>query len=94
MTDERAGLRVSQLLLPMTAYIIIGTPLVAYIWETLNLLVAGKAEAIRLLITLPAVALLAGVFVLLTRTISRWEGERKENLGTRGTGDPPPRNAS
>lgn len=81
----------SQLLLPMTAYVVIGTPLVAYIWETLNLLVAGRAETVRLILTLPAAALLAGVFVLLTRTIARWEGERKENLGTRQPDELPPR---
>ena len=91
MANQRAGLRVSQILLPMTVYVIIGTPLVAYIWETLNLLVAGRAEVLRLVFTLPAAALLAGVFVLLTRTIAGWEGERKENLGTRQPEELPPR---
>lgn len=91
MADQRAGLRVSQILLPMTVYVIIGTPLVAYIWETLNLLVAGRAEFLRLVFTLPAAALLAGVFVLLTRTIARWEGERKDTLGVRPPGELPPR---
>ena len=64
----------------MALFVIVGTPLLAYVWETLNLLVAGRADAGRLLITLPIAALLAGVLWLLARTISRWEGERKDHI--------------
>lgn len=86
--DHRPGLRVARLLLPMALFVIVGTPLVAYVWETLNLLVAAQADVARLLITLPVAALLAGVLLLLARTISRWEGERQENIVSQGTGAP------
>lgn len=81
----------AQLLLPMALFVIIGTPLVAYIWETLNLLVAGHVDLVRLAIALPATALLAGVLVLLSRSISRWEGARRDNAGTARTDVSPPR---
>jgi hypothetical protein len=75
----------------MALFVIVGSPLVAYVWETLNLLVAGRADAGRLLITLPIAALLAGVLMLLARAISRWEGERQENIVAQGVEAPPRR---
>ncbi len=84
MIDHRPGMRVDQLVLPMALFVIVGTPLLAYVWETLNRLVAGRADVGRLLITLPVAALLAGVLSLLARTISRWEGERQENVVAHG----------
>jgi hypothetical protein len=67
-----------RLLLPMAVFILLGTPLVAYIWETLNLLVAGHVDLVRLVILVPAVALLAGLLVLLSRTVANWESERTD----------------
>lgn len=72
----------------MAFFVIVGTPLVAYVWETLNLLVAGRADVGRLLITIPMAALLAGVLLMLARAISRWEGERQENIVAQDTEAP------
>ena len=48
-------------------FVLLGTPLVAYIWETLNELLAGIVDPLQLLGLLPA----AGFFYLLLRTMSR-----------------------
>ena len=48
-----------------------GTPLLAYIWETLNQLLAGHVSGRRLLITVPLAALLAALLVVAARTLSR-----------------------
>lgn len=48
-----------------------GTPLLAYIWETLNQLLAGHVSGRRLLITTPLAALLAALLVVAARTLDR-----------------------
>ncbi|HSH45256.1 MAG TPA: hypothetical protein VK966_05345 [Longimicrobiales bacterium] len=54
---------------------LVGGGLVAYLWETLNQLMAGFVDWSRLLISIPVLA----VFLLLLRFIAgrveRWQGE-------------------
>jgi len=58
-------------------FVVIGIPLTAYVWETLNQLLAGRVVArARLLITLPALALLIGLWRVLARTVQRWDADR------------------
>lgn len=56
---------------------LLGIPLLAYIWETLNKVVAGDFSSVRLIVAIPV--LLA--FLLLLRVVARevWriEGERR-----------------
>ena len=47
--------------------VLLGVPFVAYLWETLNRLLSGIVEPVRLLIALPV----AVVFLLLLRYIAR-----------------------
>ena len=48
-------------------FVALGTPMLAYLWETLNVLMSGRVEPVRLGI---AVVVLA-VFVVLLRFLSR-----------------------
>jgi hypothetical protein len=61
----------------MLLFVLLGTPLVAYVWETANRLFAGDVDAGRLALTVPAALVLGGLLLLLARTIRGWEGERE-----------------
>jgi hypothetical protein len=76
MADDRAGLRMSRLLGPMAVYVLIGAPLLGYVWETLNVLFTGQVDAGRLGLALLAAIVLAVLFRLMKRSVSRWESER------------------
>ena len=58
--------------LTMALFVLAGVPMVAYLWETLNELLALHVNISRLLISLPVLVLLLGVLWLLARTIQRW----------------------
>ena len=66
-----------KLVITIAAFVALGIPLIAFIWETANRGFAGHFEAKRVLLTLPAILLLLGLFTLLARTLTAWEGERK-----------------
>jgi hypothetical protein len=57
----------------MLIFVILGAPLVWFLWEVLNGLLAGHFDGIRLLLAIPVAALFAGLLVLLSRTVRRWE---------------------
>lgn len=56
----------------MALSVVVGAPLVAFLWETLNELLALHVNLLRLLISLPVLLLFAGMLWLLGRTIRRW----------------------
>jgi hypothetical protein len=68
----------SRLTIGIALFVLAGFPLVAYLWETLNQLMAGDVRPTRLAISVPVLLLLAGVIALLSRTVVRWESERSE----------------
>jgi hypothetical protein len=82
MADDRAGLRMSRLLGPMAVYVLIGAPLVAYVWETLNVLLTGQVDFGRIGLAVLAAIVLAVLFRLMRRSISRWETERVDSVAT------------
>lgn len=57
----------------MALFVVVGIPLVGYAWETLNQLLSGRISPTRLLATLPVLALMAVLLVLLSRRVRRWE---------------------
>ena len=61
-------------------FVLSGFPLVAYLWETLNQLMGGEVRPARLALSVPVALLLAGVLVLLARTVRRWEARRAEQV--------------
>jgi hypothetical protein len=63
-------------------FVLSGFPLVAYLWETLNQLMGGEVRPARLALSIPVALLLAGVLVLLARTVRRWEARRAAQVHT------------
>jgi hypothetical protein len=63
--------------LPITLFVLVGVPLVAYLWETLNRLFAGQFEPLRLGIALVAAVAFFLLLKFLARTLTGWEGERE-----------------
>ena len=72
--------------------VLVGIPLGAYIWETLNELLAGHVDTPRLLWLVPALVL--GILLLrfMSRQVQRWEGERGDSVAEPRS--PGPRNPS
>lgn len=57
----------------MAVFVLLGLPLVGYLWETLNELLALEADATRLLISVPVLALLGGLLWMLSKAVGRWQ---------------------
>ncbi len=56
----------------ITLFVLLGTPLVGYIWDTLNHLLAGIVEPVRLLLLIPAALLFWLLLRGMRRTIESW----------------------
>ena len=65
----------TRLLLLMAVFVLVGVPLVAFLWETLNEVLALDVAGRRLLWALPVLALFSGLLVLLARRLRRLPGE-------------------
>ncbi len=61
----------ASVMLSILALFVVGTPIVAYLWETLNHLLAGHVEPRRLLLAIPVAVL----FILLLRVVSRFASQ-------------------
>jgi hypothetical protein len=72
-TERRPSL--AAFVLRIGLYVVLGAPLVGYLWQTVNEVLALHFDPIRLLVAIPVAALLAGLLVLLNRSITRWLGE-------------------
>ncbi|HEX6132451.1 MAG TPA: hypothetical protein VFZ24_00625 [Longimicrobiales bacterium] len=68
------GVSPSRLVLGIGLFVLLGTPLVAYLWETLNRLFAGIIEPVRLLIAIPALAVFYVLLRFMARTVRAWDG--------------------
>jgi len=62
-------------------FILLGTPLVAFLWDTLNLLFAGIVRPWRLVGLLPAGILFYLLLRVMGRTVQSWDEDR-ESLRT------------
>lgn len=69
-TGEHPGF--GRLLLWMGLFVLAGVPFVAYLWETLNELLALEVNAQRLLIAVPVLLGMIGILFLLARAVRRW----------------------
>lgn len=56
----------------ITLFVLLGTSLVGYIWDTLNHLLSGVVQPLRLVLVIPAVAILWLVLRGMRRTIESW----------------------
>lgn len=81
----------SRLLGPMAIYVLIGVPLVAYVWETINVLFTGQVELGRIGLAVLAAIVLAVLFRFMRRSVSQWETERAEAVAPPRPEPPPSR---
>lgn len=70
---EKTPFSMGKLMALMALFVIAGVPLVAYLWETLNELMALQARPVRLLIAVPVLLVFAGLLKLLADNVRRWE---------------------
>lgn len=60
------------IILRMAVFVLLGFPLVGYLWETISELLALEVNGTRLLISIPVAAALAALLVWLSRSVQRW----------------------
>lgn len=60
------------IILRMAVFVLLGFPLVGYLWETISELLALEVNGTRLLISIPVAAVLAALLVWLSRSVQRW----------------------
>ena len=56
--------------------VLLGAPLVGWLWETLNRLLSGHVEPLRLLVAVPAAVLFWLLLRYVGRTVERWADSR------------------
>jgi hypothetical protein len=63
----------AKLVAAMAVYVLVGFPLVWYLWETVNELLKAQVEGRQLLLAVPVLLLLLGLLILLGRSVQRWD---------------------
>lgn len=61
------------LIATMLAFVVVGAPMVYYLWTTINELLAGRVDWPRLGITIIVLLIFLGLLSILTRSIRRWD---------------------
>lgn len=69
---EPLRLSFGKVLALMALCVLLGIPLVAYLWETLNEVLALEVDPSRLLIAVPVLLIFLGLLILMTRLVRRW----------------------
>ena len=73
-TDARSpGLGTGGLIAAMLAFVVVGAPMVYYLWTTINEVLAGHFDGGRLGISIIVLLIFLGLLNILTRSIRRWE---------------------
>ena len=67
-------MKTTALILSMALFVVLGAPLVWVVWEAVNKLLTGHPGDIHWALTLPALALLIALLVLLGRLTPRLDG--------------------
>lgn len=67
----------------MALFVVVGAPLVWYLWQVLNDLLQGIVNPLHLLVAVPVLLLFLGLLALVSRTVARWEESPSRNV----TGD-------
>ena len=57
----------------MAIFVVVGGPMVFYLWSTVNDVLAGQVDPMRVLISLPVLLIFLGVLAILSRSVRRWE---------------------
>jgi len=78
VAPARPAITARQLVLPIALFVIVGVPLVAVIWDTLNRLFAGQVDWKWIGPAVVAAVLLGVLLRILARTLSRWQARRAD----------------
>jgi hypothetical protein len=70
--DRRPG--TARLIGLIFLFVLLGIPLTAFLWETLNKLMAGYFDPVRIAASIPVLLLFAGLLVLVARFARRLDG--------------------
>lgn len=60
------------LVLRMAVFVVLGAPLVGYLWETISTLLALRVHGTQLLIALPALLLFISLMMWMSRVLRQW----------------------
>lgn len=71
-------MKTTALVLSMALFVVLGAPLVWVVWEAVNKLLTGNPGEISWALTLPALALLIVLLVLLGRSTPKLDGSTTE----------------
>ena len=63
----------------MAVIVVIGLPMVAYLWETINELLALEFDPVRLAISVPLLAVFLGFLVVIGRRIVAWHALHEQS---------------
>jgi len=70
----------SRLVAGIGVFVLLGTPLVGYLWYTLNDVLAGVFHPIRILIAVPVAILFYLLLRFMASRVNTWEGERRRTV--------------
>jgi hypothetical protein len=65
-----------KLIATIAVFTILGIPIAAFLWETLNRVMAGVFDPVRIGISIPLLLLFAGLLYVMGRTVRGLERER------------------
>ena len=71
----------SRLILSIGLFVLVGFPLVAYLWESMNELCAGHVRPLQLLIAIPVAILLYLLLRFMARSIQSWDRAHSASTG-------------
>lgn len=57
----------------MGLFVVLGFPLVWYLWGVLNQVLSGVFDGTRLLVAVPVAAAFAALLVAVARSVQRWD---------------------
>ena len=72
-SNAEPGPSMAKLVIGMAVFVLLGFPLVGYLWDTLNELLALEVNTTRLLLTVPVIALLGALLWMLSKAVNRWQ---------------------
>ena len=69
--EVSGGMGVGTMIGIMAAFVVLGAPMVYYLWTTINELLAGHVEGLRLGISAGVLLLFVGLLIILSRSVRR-----------------------
>jgi len=78
---EHTNPSVGKLTVGIFLLVLLGTPLTAYLWHTLNYVLQGQVDALHLLVAVPVAVLFFLLLRFSWRVIERWQAEKEQATG-------------